>query len=243
MAENWTTSDAAELHGIKALAYGGAGSGKTMQVATLPRPVLISAENGGLSLKRRNIEKVFGAGRTDITYDIPILEIRQVGDLESAYQAMSKYSTQFDSAALDSVSEIAETILKNAKPQYKDPRKAYGDMLEQMLDVLKKFRDLRGKHVYMSAKQGRFDDEVSGAALFGPMTPGKALSQELPYLFDLVLQLSRVQPPDLTKPPYHIFRTAPDFSYQAKDRSGVLDPRGEPADMGHIIRKISAAVQ
>ena len=58
----------------------------------------------------------------------------------------------FESVALDSISEIAEVVLNAEKKATKDPRQAYGAMQEQMADIIRAFRDLPGRHVYMSAK-------------------------------------------------------------------------------------------
>ena len=44
--------------GVKILCYGEAGVGKTVLLATLPRPVLISAESGTLSLQVQNLDRV-----------------------------------------------------------------------------------------------------------------------------------------------------------------------------------------
>lgn len=229
MALNWTTTDRASINGVKCLVYGPSGAGKTRLCGTAPGVIFLSAEKGLLSLKR---------------WKLPALEIRTVDDLNDAFVWVRDkgLAAGLRTVALDSISEIAEHILANAKPQFKDPRKAFGEMLEKTVEVIKGFRDLEGWNVVVTAKQGQVVDEATGAVLFGPSTPGKALEQELPYLFDEVLQISRIQPPDLSKPPYHWLRTRGDFQYTAKDRSDALDPAGEPADLNHVFQKISAAV-
>lgn len=52
MALKWTTTDRASIsQGVKMLVYGASGSGKTGLCATLPAPLIISAEGGLLRLR------------------------------------------------------------------------------------------------------------------------------------------------------------------------------------------------
>ena len=116
----------------------------------------------------------------------------------------------------------------------KDPRQAYGALQEQMTDLIRSFRDLPGKHVYMSAKMEKMQDE-SGRVLYGPSMPGNKLAQQLPYFFDEVLAL-RVEKDEEGKPQRALMCDS-DGLWSAKDRSGRLDA-WEEADLGHIINKI-----
>ena len=124
--------------GVKVLVYGGSGAGKTTLIGTLPEPIIISAEAGLLSL-------------ADL--DIPYIEVKDMASLREAYSFVSsEESAGFRSVAIDSISEIAEVVLNAEKKQTKDPRQAYGALQEQMTDLIRAFRDLSGKNVYMSAK-------------------------------------------------------------------------------------------
>jgi hypothetical protein len=214
-----STSDFSVENGIKIVTYGRAGVGKTVLCSTLPSPVIFSAESGLLSLQG---------------FQLPYYEIKTIGDLKDAYQwaRSSAEARQFASLCLDSVSDIAETILDSAKGKSKkDPRQAYGEYNDELLRTLKEFRDLQGKHVYMSAKQDRYKT-ADGLVLNGPMLPGQRMGQALPYIPDLLFQLERdpVQG-------YRYLRTQPDFANDAKDRSGVLDAMEQP-HLGNIIAKI-----
>src|SRR5690554_4503837 len=108
-----TAEEASRVNGVKALIYGGAGMGKTVLSATLPAPVLISAESGALSLRKNNLERLFGVGNPSITYNMPIITVTNVDDLRDAYDwcANSAEARQFASVSLDSLSEIAEVVL------------------------------------------------------------------------------------------------------------------------------------
>lgn len=224
-------------NGIKVLVYGSAGAGKTVLSATMPRPVLISAESGALSLQKKNLERMFGAGRSDITYDIPIIEISSVEGLKEAYEwaANSAQAKGFDSVAIDSLSEIAEVVLNNAKRQVKDPRQAYGELIEKMETVIRLFRDLPGKNVYMAAKMEPMKDELTGIVRYGPSMPGTKLGQKLPYFFDEVFRIGVNKTPQGEL--YRFLQTAPDLQYEAKDRSGALAPV-EPPSLSVVFNKI-----
>ena len=229
MALNFTTAqDASQVSGIKCLVYGPAGVGKTVLMATAPAPLLISAESGALSLRQANLERLYGVGNPHICYNMPIIEIRTVEDLTDAYNwcASSPQAQAFQSIGMDSVSVIAEVVLNNAKRQVKDPRQAYGELIEKMENVIRLFRDLPGRNVIISAKMEPTKDELTGVVRYGPAMPGAKLGQKLPYFFDEVVRLAIGQTPQGEK--YRFLQTQPDLQYEAKDRSGALAPVEAP---------------
>ena len=175
MAINLKSTGSLAANGVKLLVYGQAGAGKTTLVKTLPNVVVLSAEGGLLSIQDA---------------DLPYIEIASMDDLREAYSWLtsSEEATGFQSVALDSISEIAEVCLNTEKKANKDPRAAYGAMQEQMADIIRAFRDLPGKHVYMSAKLEKTQDEM-GRVLYSPSMPGNKTGQALPCFFDEVLAL------------------------------------------------------
>jgi len=206
---------------VRLLVYAQAGGGKTSLIPTLPDPIILSAEGGLLSIA--------GSG-------IPYIDINNVETLREAYQWLTESSeaAQFQSVALDSISEIAEVVLANEKATAKDPRQAYGALQDVMGGIIRAFRDLPGRHVYFTAKLEKSQDEM-GRILYSPSMPGAKLGQQLPYFFDLVLPL-RVEK-DAEGNTVRSLQCQSDGLWTAKDRSGRLDP-WEPADLGHVIRKI-----
>lgn len=241
MAITFTTAEqASAINGVKCLVYGPAGIGKTMLTATLPRPLLISAESGLLSLRKANLERVYGPGNPYITYDIPVATVSTVEDLQQIYDwCIKSYEAQgFDSIALDSLSEIAEVVLNNAKRQVKDPRQAYGELIEKMETLVRLFRDIQGKHVYFASKQEPFKDELTGVVKYGPSMPGSKLGHKLPYFFDEVFRLGVNK--DQQGQSYRFIQTQPDFQFEAKDRSGALAPIEAPI-LSAIFAKIMGA--
>lgn len=230
----------AALHGVKCLVFARAGLGKTVLVATCPNPVLISAESGLLSLRRNNLTRLFGENNPGICYNIPVINISGINDLIEAevWARTSAEAKQFHTIALDSITEIGEVVLSNAKAQVKDPRQAYGELIDKMTVTLKAFRDLKEKHVYMSAKEERVKDEGLGRVLAQPAMPGTKLGPQLPYLFDEVFHLEKGVDPANPQLEYRYLRTQPDFNCEAKDRSGTLAPIEAP-DLGAIFNKIT----
>ena len=235
MSLQFTTSDeSSATGGVKMLVYGPAGYGKTMLAATLPNPILLSAESGLLSLNQANQMRVIGAHQ-----NIPVIKIEDVNDLTDAFEfvATSKEAEGFQSVVLDSVSEIAEVVLNNAKRQVKDPRQAYGELAEKMTTLIRAFRDLPDKHVLFTAKQDRIQDS-DGMLLFGPSMPGKQLTASIAHFFDEVFALG-ISPKQADGTTYRFLRTKADAQWQAKDRSGVLDDIEEP-NLAKIIAKIQS---
>lgn len=209
-----------ELHsnGVKLLVYGQAGAGKTSLIPTLPNPIVLSAEGGLLSIQDANL---------------PYIEITCMADLIEAYDWLLT-TTEYESVAIDSISEIAEVVLNHEKKHNKDPRAAYGAMQEQMADIIRAFRDLPGKHIYMSAKLEKSQDEM-GRILYTPAMPGNKTGQSLPYFFDEVLAL-RVEK-DADGSTQRALMCDSDGLWSAKDRSGKLGAWEAP-DLGEIIKKI-----
>ena len=116
----------------------------------------------------------------------------------------------------------------------KDGRAAYGALNEKMASLIRAFRDLPGKHVLMTAKLEKSQDEM-GRMLYNPSMPGKSLTQQLPYHFDFCFPL-RVEK-DGEGNTHRALMCDSDGLWLAKSRSHVLDAWEEP-NLGDIIRKI-----
>ena len=223
-----STKDAASS-GIKALVYGLSGIGKTALAATtgdLANTVIASAENGLLSLRE---------------YDIDVQVIDTIDDLYGLWNWLTTDPAGLSKKWLivDSISEIAEVILINQKKvtvngKLVDPRQAYGAMQDQMIALIRAFRDLP-LNVVMIAKCEKAQDE-NGRMLNYPSTPGNKLGQQLPYLFDEVWAM-RIQK-DASGIDHRVIQTQPCFNWTAKDRSGSLDDLEKP-NLAEILAKIT----
>jgi phage nucleotide-binding protein len=221
MAIELKSTKGLHANGVKMLVYGQSGAGKTSLIPTLPSPVVLSAEGGLLSIADA---------------DIPFIEISTMQDLKDAYQWITESpdAKQFKSVALDSISEIAEVCLGGEKKIAKDPRQAYGAMQDQMADIIRAFRDLPGKHVLMTAKLEKSQDEM-GRMLYSPSMPGNKTGQALPYFFDMVFAL-RVEK-DAEGNTQRALMTDSDGLWAAKARGNKLEAWEAP-DLGEIIKKI-----
>lgn len=214
----------AKANGVKILVYGMAGAGKTTLCATLPQPIILSAEGGLLSISDA---------------DLPFIEITSMADLMEAFKwaSSSEEANAYESIALDSISEIAEVVLNYERKQTKDPRQAYGAMQEQMSDIIRGFRDLPGRNVYFSAKCEKSQDEA-GRVMYAPSMPGNKTGQSLPYFFDEVLAL-RIEK-DSEGNTQRALMCDSDGLWQAKDRSGKLETWEAP-HLGAVIDKIKGS--
>jgi len=220
--------EAIESREPKILVYGGSGVGKTTLIASLTGKILIlSAESGLLSLAGADI-------------DCDVVEVKTMDDLRMAYADL-RHSDEYAWVVLDSVSEIAEVVLSAEKAKTKDPRQAYGALQDEMVKIMRSFRDLTCG-VYFAAKLNATKDEASGRVSYGIGMPGAKLGEAIPYLFDEVFRMVVIDEDDGKggKVSSRYLMTATDGKSVAKDRSGRLDP-WEPADLGAVVAKIKAA--
>jgi phage nucleotide-binding protein len=212
------TNDITEQY-FKVLVHGPSGSGKTRLCGTTgEKTLIVSAEAGLLSLRGTNVDYV---------------DVKSMADLKEVH-AFLKADTTYKWVCVDSISEIAEVCLSYEKEINKDGRKAYMEMGEQMVKIIRAFRDMP-KNVYMTAKQDKVKDDVSGLIYFGPSCPGQKVAASLPYLFDEVFALHTKRKDDGTI--VSALQTQRDEQYEAKDRSGKL-AMWEKADLATIYAKI-----
>lgn len=226
-----TTYQQAQQGGIKICTHGRSGSGKTRLCATCPRPFILSAERGTLSIAQQNI---------------PLALITSIKDLDDVYTWLlsSAEARNFDTICIDSISEIAEQILATEKKKAKDPRQAYGELSDQLQAFIRLYRDFPGKNVYMTCKSTLLE-QPDKTVLYSAQLPGKANAQGLAYYFDEFLYLGIGEYADPKAPTeriqYRYLQTCLDSRVEAKDRSGTLAPIEEP-DLTKIFAKIRAGI-
>jgi len=214
------TTTQQRLTHLNILVYGESGAGKTYLCSTAPKPLIISAEAGLLSLSDFNID---------------VFEIEKRKDCDEIYDflTLSKDSKKYDTICIDSISEIAEVLLTDEKKRTKDARQAYGVMNDEMQIVVRGFRDLP-YHVYFTAKNKKIEDGGTGAIFHQPSLPGKAMLDNLPYFFDMVFKLDFGKKDDGKS--FRYLSTSGGRFHVAKDRSGKLLPMEKP-DLTYIINK------
>lgn len=229
MALTWSNTSQAHMDGLNIMIYGGPGVGKTRIIKTLPKPLIISSERGNLTLKNSNI---------------PVVYIENGKDLKEVHaQLVADKGRTFSSVALDSMTDIVQTMLGVAKGLNNDPRKAYFEVGELAIMWMKKFRDIPKIHKYFVAQLGQIKDEVTGQVRFAPHFPGKSIVQDAPYLFDILAsaEVYDEHKEDGTKERHHYLRCQPNQQYYAKDRSGVLAEFEQP-DFSIILNKIAGVL-
>ncbi len=195
-----------QFHGVKCIIFGGPGVGKTRSIATAPKPIIISAEEGLLSL---------------MEVDVPFIEVKSLDDLNEAYNFLKKDAGQtYKTIGLDSLSEIAEVLIAQELPNHKDGRQAYAALAQAMIPMLKKFRDLKGVNTVFSCKKIDIKDEETGTVTTELMLPGNVLSNQVPYIVDELFYM------DVDRKGIPFLQVKPTRKVFAKDRSGALDPNG-----------------
>lgn len=228
-----------EENGLKILAYADSGAGKTRSLATINTPtIVLSAEAGLLSLKKAIKEN------PKLKKLLRVIKIESLEDLREALIMFQESDVRLCNwIALDSISEIAEQVLKAEKDINSDKRQAYGALSETTIGILREFRDLPFYNVYMTAKMERGEDS-EGRNFFMPMFPGKGIAKNIPYMFDevFVLQNEELDEYDENGAPViqRYFQTAKDSRFIAKDRSGELNTF-EKVDLSRIYKKIRGA--
>lgn len=220
-----TTQECGEF--AKVLVFGKPGVGKTKLIGTTPKPIIISGEKGLLTLK--NGPK------------IPVIEVYNHLDLEDAYMMVttSPKCKNFLTIALDSVSEIAENTLQffkdNPPDGNPDPRAAHGAMIDALVPLFKKFRDINNRHIYFIAQMKRVPDSYTGIDTFAPDAPGQVISPQLPRWFDFVLPMRIGEREGGGK--YRYLQTQPDLQYTAKSRGDNLRDQ-EPPNLSKLFKKV-----
>jgi len=223
MAIKIKTTSGLNKKGIKVLVFGKSGIGKTTLMGTAPKPIILSCEGGLLTLAKKEIHYI---------------EIETVQDIYDAYHFLrkSKQRKRYETICLDSITEMAERCLEEYKKINKDPRKAYGELADEMNKLIRLFRDLKNYNVVFSAKRARMVDDDTGTTQYIPGMPGHNLPQGLPYFFDEVFYLDNHE----SKPRKRILRTQPGLEHDAKDRSRSLKSVEKP-DLTYIFNKIKNA--
>jgi phage nucleotide-binding protein len=139
------TNTDSECNFVKLLVYGDSGVGKTTLIKTAPKPIIISTESGLLPLSGLNI---------------PVIKVSTYEELCEAFEYVTDANNGhlFETICLDSITDLAESILTAYKKETKDPRQAYGRINDDIAEIIRAFRDIETHHVYVTAKMNRVED-------------------------------------------------------------------------------------
>ena len=205
--------------------YGQSGSGKTYSAVTIPgKTLILSAEKGLRTL-------------AELAPDMDVADINSMADMREAAALLMQPGHGYDTVFIDSLSELGEMALAEAKALTKDGRQAYMLMADTIAGVIKTFNALP-LTVIMVAQEERVAAETIGQVdhLYAPAIPGKAFAARVPYKLDFVFCLrARINDEGNVE---RAFQTGPNGDYLAKSRSQRLQTF-EAADWSHIFNKLN----
>lgn len=208
---------------IRVLAFGKAGTGKTVFASTFPSPFFIDADKGLRSIRGKEIphvqinrgEKVFG-----VVLDI----LRTIRRKEPPFD-----SIPVETIVIDSGTALADMILyesmrfpaTNRPPKDPNNEKAefdhWGEVLNRMQTITRYIRDA-GLHVIMTAGERLDKDEVRGSFIGYPDIPG-SYRTKIAHEFDEVLYFETKGVGEKMK---YLVHTTPYLYFEGKSRTGNL---------------------
>lgn len=159
-----------KTHKIKAVIYGGSGSGKTSFGGTAPKPIFASAEGGLLSIAHLNPDYV---------------EIKSLEDLAGLLSFLKSQPHEYETIVIDSITEISEIIKRGIEKksgramQIQD----FGTLSKKIREILAGFRDLN-MHVLFIAQE-KYDKDGDTIIKIAPSLNGKS-ADEIAYFMDIV---------------------------------------------------------
>lgn len=218
-------SEFAKNFGVKCLAYGPPGVGKTPVVNTAPRPLLLACEPGLLSMRQSSVP-TFQAFTSDTI------------DEFFKWFFDSNEAKNFDTLAVDSTSQMAEIYLNAAlSGKSKAGNKmhglaAYGDMATRTLEHLEKLYFMPYKHTFLIAKENVSNE--NGLTAKKPYYPGNILNDTVPYKYDVITRLAIHNVPSMGQ--IKAFRCLASIDEMARNRTGTLNEFEEP-HLGKLIAK------
>lgn len=235
---------------IKMAIYAPSGTGKTFQLGMAAKAgkkvIIISAENGLHTLAKFK-EIGVECSYIDITKDDEgnVLErgaarIARIGELYS-YLLTPEAKEKYDLIALDTATEIADSIITSAKANENqkdkpDLRQAYGALALQFSKLVNAFRDLGHYDVVFLLQESLDKDETTGRRYFAPDLPGKASQGPFLASLDSVFRLFKADDG------LRYFQTDPSPTVIAKHRGAGLEAleSAEVASggLGALLRKI-----
>lgn len=215
----------ARRFGVKMVIYGPPGSGKTPLIATAPNPLILLCETGAGSLR-------------NVPDNIPGYQVSNAAQIDEFFLwwFKSAESKQFDTLAIDSISEMSSMYLEEELKRNSHGMQAYGKMADRTMKHLKDLNEQPQKHLALLAKMG-WVDEIGGGTTKTPLFPGKFLTAEVPHLFDNIAYLDIANIPKVG--PRRALRNHPITGIRARDRFGKLAELEQP-DLSQIFSKSMA---
>lgn len=184
------------------LLHGQPNTGKSVLTATCvvnkkPPLVLLFERGGTESLSEENLVRIFGAGRSDICYDAPVLECFDMGDAGNLEAALTANEKEFieggdeipkggiGSIVVDSISAMAKDVLEEAKQSgLTHGMQVYGFLSETVLgtiDAINRFGQKHGIPVIHQAQSMWSENPGGEGQVLYPVFEGKKILQTAPH--------------------------------------------------------------
>ncbi len=220
------TAEACDRSGVKCVVFGRAKTGKTSLIATAPAPIIFSSERGLLPL--RNLR-------------LPVITLEKEKDLDEAFVWLqqSAEARKYQTVCIDSVTDLSDALLATERknnPKKSDNWGPYNKLAEQMTDKLREVRNSVGRNWYLICQEEQIRTPENNTMAV-PSLPGKALLQELPYLFDVIARFVKYTDP-VTGEVSRMLDCHGDNFVMAGDRSGRLD-RWEQPNLSNLFAKVA----
>lgn len=241
------TTDSAANKSTKFILYGPSGNGKTWQVQTTEKPIVLSYESGLDTLADKKIPYV------DMTKDDngqPLNidgRIRKIGEVYKELlkdEHKAKYKTIF----IDSLTEIAELIYQSAKADALkevessgkgiDNFKVWDEYYSEISKLVKAFRDMPHYDTVFVCLDHEYENTNTGEREFTLSLPGNKAKKNIPGLIDNVFYLDKKVDKDGSE--HRKILTTKTQKIFAKNRvpTTIVLEKYEDANLGALIKKL-----
>ena len=229
----WTELTNEELEGPPTiLLYGASGSGKTYLSGQFPNNLILACDPGPTGGAK---SALLAHERLELKWDKPkIVKVTSYDQLMNLIPQLDPYAHReggFDTITADSISYLQRIVMTNllSKTGRETPRfEEWGLCVERMRNIINRLADFKCTTILTAVEQTQ-KDEYTQRIMGTPDLPGR-LARELPQACDVVLRLYTVSSLDPSTGQDIIkyrFQSTPDDTWMARDRTGILPPRGD----------------
>lgn len=228
-------SQLAQKTGAKIILYGPPGTAKTPMMAQLTKAVALLCETGLSSVKNSNMPAC-------MALDFPTIDQFRKWFIDPK----STDVRQFDTLVIDSLTALCDIVLKYYLDRNKHGLKAYGELLEYVMDFVQALCRMPNMNVIficqmMTEEKVSFPQGILGTQeskpYNRPLFPGQKLERKIPHEIDEIWYVDRIKYSDgQVRPAIHTVDTG---AFLARSRNGRLQPV-EPPDLNLLINKINS---
>lgn len=195
-----SSTNSVENKNSKFIVYAPSGHGKTWQVQTLDKPIILSYESGLDSVGDKDIAFV-DMTKSDKGELLSVeARIKKIGEVFKELQK-EEYKVKFKTIFIDSLTEIAELIYQSAKLDAEkiasetgknpDGFKIWDTYISEIKKLVKAFRDIPHYDVVFVCLDHEYENTDTGEREFTLALPGNRAKKEIPGLIDNVFYLEK----------------------------------------------------